>query len=102
MARNHANIPHDSGGKTDSEVHDSQGDSLDPTPPSKIDLRDAHAVRRELASVYRDMRSGKIESQHGTRLSYVLDLLRRAYETAVLQERLELLERTIDHRRNCP
>jgi len=79
-----------------------QGGELVPTPPAKIDLRDAHSIRRELAAVYRDMRSGTIESQEGTRLAYVLDMIRKAYETSVIQERLELMERTIAHRKNLP
>ncbi len=66
-----------------------------PRTPGKIHLRHAHDIRRELAAVYRDMRSGQIDPQHGTRLAYVLDLLRKAYETAVLQERLENLERVL-------
>ena len=39
-----------------------------------------HAVRRELAAVYRDMRANRILPTDGTRLAYVLDLLRRAFE----------------------
>ena len=77
-----------------------QGADLIPIPPPKIDLRDAHAIRRELAAVYRDMRSGAIEAQDGTRLAYVLDMIRKAYETAVLADRLELLERTINPRKD--
>ena len=77
-----------------------QEGELVPIPPPKIDLRDAHAIRRELASVYRDMRNGTIETQDGTRLAYVLDMIRKAYETSVMQERLELMERTIAHRKN--
>ena len=76
------------------------GGELVPIPPPKIDLRDAHAIRRELSSVYRDMRNGTIETQEGTRLAYVLDMIRKAYETSVIQERLELMERTIAHRKN--
>jgi len=67
--------------------------------PSKIDLRDAHAIRRELASVYRDMRSGAIESQDGTRLAYVLDMIRKAYETSEIQDRLESLEIVLNERK---
>ncbi len=70
------------------------GCHLTPTP-LKIDLRDSHAIRRELGAVYRDMRSGRIETQEGTRLAYVLEMIRKAYETAVLQERIELMERTL-------
>ena len=77
-----------------------QGGELVLIPPPKIDLRDAHAIRRELAAVYRDMRNGTIETQEGTRLAYVLDMIRKAYETSVMQERLELMERTIAHRKN--
>lgn len=66
------------------------GKGLAPSP--KIDLRDAHAIRRELGAVYRDMRNKRIDSADGTKLAYVLDLLRRSYETCVLQDRLEKLE----------
>lgn len=70
------------------------------TPLAKIDLRDAHAIRRELAAVYRDMRAGRILTQDGTRLAYVLDMVRKAFETGVLQDRLNALEMTIDARKN--
>ena len=86
--------------KNVSQVITTKDGELVPIPPPKIDLRDAHAIRRELASVYRDMRNGTIETQDGTRLAYVLDMIRKAYETSVMQERLELMERTIAHRKN--
>lgn len=72
------------------------GDEIQPTPgknASKIDLRDSHAIRREMAAVYRDMRRGTIETQDGTRLIYVLAELRKAYETCILDERINLLEK---------
>jgi len=68
------------------------------TPPPKIDLRNANAIRREIAAVYRDMRAGRIEPQDGTKLAYVLNFLSKAYETAVMEERLEMVERTIKNR----
>jgi hypothetical protein len=89
----------DSGGKQQPETQIQQGTALTPTPPAKIDLRDTDAVRRELAAVYRDARSGKIETQDATRLGYLLDLIRRAFETCELRERLELLELTLARRR---
>lgn len=67
-----------------------RGGGVPPSP--KIDLRDAHAIRRELGAVYRDMRSKRIDAADGTKLAFVLDLLRRSYETCVLQDRLEKLE----------
>jgi len=85
-------------GKNQIEVLDEQGEIITDTP-AKIDLRNAHAIRREVASVYRDMRAGRIETQDGTRLAYVLDMIRKSYESAVLQERIELLEQTIERRK---
>jgi hypothetical protein len=79
------------------ETPAAQSFSLMPTP-TKIDLRDSHAIRRELGAVYRDMRSGRIETQEGTRLAYVLDMIRKAYETAILQDRIESMERTLRHK----
>jgi hypothetical protein len=74
--------------------------SVDLLPPvSKIDLRDPHAVRRELAAVYRDARSGRMDSAVATRLGYLLSLLLRAFETTELQDRLEALEQTLAPRR---
>lgn len=61
-----------------------------PTP--KIDLRNAEAMRREMAAVYRDARAKRIDVQDGTRLIYMLNALRQAYETDVLQKRIEKLE----------
>ncbi len=75
-----------------------KADAAHPTPHARVDLRDAHAVRRELASLYRDMRAQVIDTQHGTRMAYVLDLIRKAHETGLLQDRLEALERILDHR----
>jgi hypothetical protein len=76
------------------EIYDQQGNPLTPTP-LKIDLRDAAAIRRELGSVYRDMRAGRIDPADGTKLAYVLDAIRKAYEAEVLAARLEILERTL-------
>lgn len=67
--------------------------------PSKIDLRNSHAIRRELASVYRDMRSGELNPQDGTKLAYVLDMLRKAYDSSVLLERIESVENIVKLRK---
>ena len=93
-------IPLRDGGKESPESEAASGNVLTLTLLPKIDLRDAHAIRRELGSVYRDMRAGRLASQDGTRLAYVLDMIRKAYETAVLADRLELLERTINPRKD--
>jgi hypothetical protein len=57
-----------------------------PQPGPKIDLRDPHAVRRELAAVYRDARAGHLDASAATRLGYLLSLLLRAFETTELQD----------------
>jgi len=79
------------------QTNDSKGELVTPTPP-KIDLRDAHAIRRELANVYRDMRCENIKAADGTKLAYVLDQLRKAYETAVLEDRLKQIESKLKNR----
>lgn len=79
-----------------SQTDDNQSEVVTLLPPTtRINLHDAHAIRRELASVYRDMRTGTIEAQDGTRLSYVLNQLLRAYETCILQDKIESIETTI-------
>lgn len=52
-------------------------------------------VRREMSGVYRKMRSGKIRSQDGTRLAYVLSMIGKLIESGDLQSRLEALERQL-------
>ena len=49
--------------------------------------------RRELATLYRDARAGRVNTRDATRLAYILDMLRKAYETCVLQDRLEQIEK---------
>jgi len=83
-------------GKKSAETQAGSVMLLSPPPQKKIDLRNAHAIRREMAAVYRDMRSGRIEGQAGSRLAYVLDMIRKAYETCVLEDRVIQLERDID------
>jgi hypothetical protein len=79
------------------ETFDGAGNVITLTPP-KIDLRDGHAIRRELAAVYRDMRAGRVDMSDGTKLAYVLEMLRRSHETATLQDRIEGLEIIIERR----
>ena len=59
---------------------------------SKIRLNDAETIRMEMARLYRDMRMGRIDTQDGTRLAYVLDMVRKAHETCELQRRVEVID----------
>ena len=52
-------------------------------------------IRKEMAAVYRDMRCGRIDCHDGTRLAYVLDLLRKSHETTAMQERLGAVEKAM-------
>jgi len=77
------------------QIDDKQQEVVTLLPSKKVDLHDAHAIRRELGAVYRDMRSGKIEAQDGTRLGYMLNLLMKAYETCVLETDLREIKSTL-------
>jgi hypothetical protein len=64
-------------------------------PPPRIDLRNLEAVRREMATVYREMRAGEIRPENGTRLVYVLDRIGKLIEIAQVEARLVELERRL-------
>lgn len=48
--------------------------------------------RPQLARLYRSMKAGEIAPADGTKLAYVLNLLRQAIETGQLEARLAALE----------
>ena len=60
--------------------------------PQEIKLKTADDVRLEMARVYRDMRSGRIDCSDGTKLVYVLTGLLKAIETGVVESRMAALE----------
>lgn len=63
-----------------------------PIPRLRIPLRTAGDVQRELARLYRQMKSGQIAPSDGTKMAYVLNLLRQAIETGDIETRLNALE----------
>ena len=69
------------------------GASLKVMPTPRVDLKTIDDVRVEMARVYRDMRSGKIDKSEGTKLAFVLAQLGRLIEVGELERRLALLER---------
>ena len=83
------------GGKESPERPATTGELLHPTPPAKIDLRNLEAVRREMGKVYREMRSGEIQPECGTRLVYVLDRIGKLIEVEQIEQRLVELERKL-------
>jgi len=59
-------------------------------PPIK--LYSLRSVRDEAGRVYREMRVGKLPSQEGTRLIYVLDKIREMIVLDEFEQRLKKLE----------
>ena len=73
------------------------GDVL-PTPSKKIDLANINDVRLEMATVYRGMKGGTIETSDGSRLVFTLSAIAKLMMEHDIEMRLELLERTIKNR----
>lgn len=67
----------------------------EPTHPKRMRLPLATAVdvRKEMARLYRQMKAGQIAPSDGTKMAYVLNLLRQAIETGDLETRIASLEK---------
>ena len=73
------------------EVLESLGYLEEPTPP-KINLSSCEDVRREMARIYREARTGKLPISDATRLSYILVQIIKVHELVVLEKRIDALE----------
>ncbi len=71
---------------------DNNTGELVPTPTKKIDLATINDVRLEMATVYRGMRGGSIETSDGTRLIYTLGAIGKMIEAHDIEKRIEDLE----------
>lgn len=80
------------------EIIDGKSGKLLPTP-SRIDLKTIDDVRLEMARVYRDMKSGVIETADGTKLAYVLAQIGKLIETHEVEKRIEALESVLGQRK---
>lgn len=80
--------------KKRTDLAPADGRTLDaPRPPTpRLNLSRMEDVRREAARVYRDMRSGRIDTQDGTRLVYVLGEIRKLFEAIEFEKRIAALE----------
>jgi hypothetical protein len=67
-----------------------------PPPQKRVRLGTIREIRGELAKVYREARSGKIDTATATRLAYLLDLMSRMIERSELEERVAVLESKSD------
>ncbi len=63
-----------------------------PPPPKYIRLGSIRQIRYELAAVYRLVRTGKLASGEGTRLTYILNTLAQMTVDSQFEERLSELE----------
>jgi hypothetical protein len=70
-----------------------------PTPSPTIHLKTLDHVRIEMAKLYRDMKRGKIATQDGTRLTYVLSQIGKLIEAGELENRIEALETVLRQRK---
>ena len=61
----------------------------------KLNLSSIDDVRLEMSKVYRDMRSGRIDSQLGSRLVYVLGEIAKMYRLGEMAARIEAVERAL-------
>src|SRR5690606_23904086 len=80
------------------ETIDGKSGKLLPTP-ARIDLKTIDDVRLEMARVYRDMKSGVIETADGTKLAYVLAQIGKLIETHEVEKRIEALESVLGQRK---
>ena len=62
----------------------------EPTP--RLNLSTSEDVRREMAKVYREARSHRIEPSEATKLVFILTQILKAHEQVVLEGRIAELE----------
>ncbi|MDO9597261.1 MAG: hypothetical protein Q7J47_06025 [Azoarcus sp.] len=70
-------------------------------PPARVrvPLRTINEVQRELARLYREMRTGRIGAQDGSRLANVLSILSRVIAGSDLEARIAEIEEQMRKRR---
>jgi hypothetical protein len=66
----------------------------DPNPP-KIKLNSIGDVRREMGTIYREARAGKLDISDAGRLAYVLTGIGKLIEVELIEQRLTQLERKL-------
>ena len=76
--------------KTPLTIDNSTG-KPDPTPP-KIKLSSVEDVRREMATIYREARTGRLDISEAGRLAYILTGIGKLIEVESIEKRLTALE----------
>ncbi len=69
----------------------------DPPPPviPKIKLNSIGDIRREMGTIYREARAGKLDISDAGRLAYVLTGIGKLIEVELIEQRLAELERKL-------
>ncbi|TAN27438.1 MAG: hypothetical protein EPN31_12140 [Castellaniella sp.] len=62
----------------------------------RLPLTTAVDVRRELARLYRGMKAAQIQTADGTKLAYVLNILRQTIEASDIEQRIATLEQAAE------
>ncbi len=78
-------------------IENNENDDKTYTPHVSI-LNDIRGIKRELAKLYRDARTGRIKTIEATKLAYILNILANIMVNSDLEERLLELERIINER----
>lgn len=72
-----------------------EGQVLQALPTPQIKLATIEDCRREMARVYRDARTAKIDTSEASRLVYMLSQIGKLIETGQLEQRLIELEQKL-------
>jgi hypothetical protein len=75
-------------------IIDATSGACTPTPP-KIKLNSLDDVRREMASVYREARGGRMDASEAGRLTYILIGIGKLIEVTDIERRLVQMEREV-------
>ena len=70
-----------------------EGQLLKALPTPQIKLATIEDCRREMARVYRDARTARIDTQDASRFVYILSQIGKLIELSELEKRLEILEK---------
>jgi len=81
-------------------ANDSRADAAEPAPnirSVRAKLKSIGDVAHELAKLYREARSGRLDVADASRLANMLYILSRILETSELEKRIEALEARTGH-----
>lgn len=70
-----------------------EGQVLQALPTPQIKLATIEDCRREMARVYRDARTNRIDSQDASRFVYILSQIGKLIELTDIEKRIDLLEK---------